>query len=380
MHGYDTLQGARGQDGLPDLRVPWDRLTPTLYPDGSSSTYGLCLLDGVQLVYRDRRDASGTVFSELRFQSSLPKILWGNNAEELVDGSDMVGALGKVCDVVSAATGRDEDVTAWTARRVDVPANLRMASEAHVAATLERLSFVKIRGRLGMRGQEGTVSWPAKRGSVTRKFYSKYVESGIEASKGVLRCEAGAIGQQAVKHVWGKAVAGGQSAGGVRLTRFNAIPPIPEVNCPPAPSIVTVGDLISPGAVAVRDRLAEYVLRVVRPLAKEVEELEAMKAFWAFKSDGRRSDFAMRMLGYAWVVQRLGWGFLEDQLSRQGVWKVRKEFERVGIHPEDIEFGQVSPAVGLQELARSGGAQIAGKAAELLDEEFPLEGDEDEEG
>jgi len=140
---------------------------------------------------------------------------------------------------------------------------------------------------------------------------------------------------------------------------------------------LVVGDLLGPQGRVIGETVMSAMNKIIEPCVREVEELKAMDAFWRFKAGDRRSDYAGRMLGYGYLIQRFGWEFLEQQLTRQAIWMVRKEFDRVGIRPEEIEFDQ--PAAFLDEVARTGDPGLAPKAIQILDDEFPLEEEEDEE-
>lgn len=350
MYGYDTLVCALGQSGLPDAE--WQGVQESRVGD-SRQVRAWCNLPIVQVSYHEARSPSKPPFSELRIQASLPKALWNTNAQELTAADEIRAALEQVAAAAAPVLGYVPDLLAWDVRRVDVTADRVLETEAHVQAALEALARVRIRRRLAVRGEAGTVSWPAKRGGFTRKAYSKYVESHEEAAKGRLRVEIGCMGQKALKKVHPGPI--GSSA-------------------------VRVCDLLSEEAARMRERVARGMVALVDRVIEEAVDVDAMRAFWAFKAGDRRSDYAGRMLGYALLVQRFGWSFLDGVLDRVSVYRVRKEFERVGIQPEEIEFGvgsHYAEASAWEELAETGdGDEVRRVARRVLDKEFPLPPDE----
>lgn len=356
LYGYDTLIAAKGQTGKPDW--PWQTVRETRRQDGSSQIMACINLPEVQISYHEAK--GDRPWSELRVQASLPKVLYGTNARDLVAMNEVRAAVDQVSAALEVVTGEQADLLGWDVRRVDVTADRVLPSEAHVRAALVALARVRIRRQMPVRGQSGSISWPGRRGGFTRKAYSKYLESGVEAAQGRLRVEVGAMGQKALKRMHPGPVMDGQK--------------------------VRVCDLLTEGAEKMRERTVRVMVELVDKVFEELVDVDAMKAFWAFKAGDRRSDYAGRMIGYAYLVQRFGWEFLDGVVDRVTVYRVRKEFRRVGIDPMEVDFTQGGPVDALEELvekAHSQGAQeiddsgIRRVAAGILDKEYPEPTNED---
>lgn len=368
MHGYDTVVCAVAQQGKPDL--PWRWVDRRDVRDGGVSVRALAPLEQVQVSYHELATLGGAGFSELRVQASLPKVLWGTNTRELTEREEFEKAVDGVSSAVSAFLGQQVDVSSWALRRVDVTGDVVLSSEELVQAALDRLAYQRIRGKLPTRGESRSVSWPSKNGGYTRKAYSKYREflSGKDASglvvrdslivgskvgpathysdalaaaRGRLRVEVGCLGQKAVKRA--------------------GIGKVGEV--------VTVDRLVGPYGERFRERVMRPFLGRIGRVVEEVD-VEAWEAFQRFKGSGKRSNRAASLVGYAFVIQRLGWGYLEEVMTRQGAWKVRKEFEALGIDPLSIEFTKSSPAPYLGEVAKERSI-VGATAGNILDREFP---------
>ena len=106
----------------------------------------------------------------------------------------------------------------------------------------------------------------------------------------------------------------------------------------------------------------------VRPFLQEVESMDAWKAFQAFRAR-HRSDVAARLVGYAVLVQKFGWPFVETLVSRQTVARLRKEFGEAGVDPSELDFSDLGvPQMVMEELRRE-----SAKAAAWLDADTPAE-------
>jgi hypothetical protein len=285
-------------------------------------TVGPVLLERKRLLNRD----GGVTFDEARFSASLPKVLYGTNAAvELGDPGEVMAALDQVdrslADVAALPPARDADV-----RRVDVTADVQLDGEDMVGTALARLAAVRLRGRYPIRGEHLSVSWRRKSGAITRKAYSKYLESGDDIARGRLRVEAGILGQPLVR----------------RLLREHGR--------------VSVGVLAESEGIEMRDKVGGALSAFVAPYVKEVEELDLYTAFQRFRARNR-SGTSMTMVGYALMVQHFGWEFLEGQITRQGLWKVRKRFEEAGVDPMELEWEPGQKEKYLVEAAKDAGMQ-----------------------
>lgn len=389
MYGYDTLVAARSASF--DGSLDWDSHSVRELREGVRVEQAIAHLGTCQVLYCARSNGGMPVYSEVRVQASLPKVLYGHNAQELSDPLAMAAAIAEVGDTAAAFLRSRVDLVEWEVRRVDVTGDRHLESEALVCAVLDRLSRIEYRGKLPVRGQDGSISWIGKRGGFTRKAYSKYRESGIAEAAGTLRLETGIIGQKALRRVLRR--------NDVRVAVSEGCQCWPPGECeqgteagerqyPPIaggsgtrPPIV-VADLLTEEAAAMREKALGVLNRLVEPVIAEVDDMHAFKAFMAFKAGDRRSDYAARMVGFAALVQRLGWDGVAEFYSRSTLWRIRQEYERVGIRPEDIEFGpSSSEAAYLQEVAtdrKERGA--AALALDILDDEWPLDDDDDEEG
>jgi hypothetical protein len=289
-------------------------------------------------------------FSEVRLEASLPKVLYGTNAGvELEDDGEIAAALAEVQGTVQRETSLAVDVAGWSVRRVDVTADMRLEDEALVRVALLRLGTVPLRGRYPVRGEHLSVSWKRKKGSFTRKAYSKYQESGEEAARGVLRLEVGVLGQAAAK---------------LALRQDRRVE-------------VRGRDLTGATGAALREKVGGAMSKLVGPYVKEVVDVDIWTAFRQFRRS-KRSDAAMRMLAYAKFAQMFG-GVegLSALVTRQTVWKLKKEFEEAGVDPMEVDFTQGGAAEALREMGRSSRDEwerrLAGVAADV-EEEHSMEG------
>lgn len=344
--GYDTVRASHTQHEIPSAE--WDCKGQMETPRGRR-VFASRRVEGVTILFDQLRTLDRgpeeVVRSAISFESSLPKLLWGHNAADLAERPDIESALDKVNVVVDKFLGKQPDVHGWMLNRVDVTADHVLPDEKLVNAVLSNLSSLPLKRCLPVRGESGSVEWPSKKGGYTRKVYSKYLESGLEAARGRLRVEVGAIGQRAVR----RAYPGGGSL--------------------PA---VTVEHLLDDRAASMRERVTKRMLKIVE-IAERSLDVKAWEAFQRLHVDNR-TDVAGRLLGYAYMMQRFGgWGWLEGVMSRQGVYKVRKQLEMVGIDPMAIEFVPTSTVPGsLEAVAGDPGDELGQLAADLLDDEWPL--------
>lgn len=305
--GYDTIKIRRVQHQLP----PGEWQSSMQFSSGfNQRSSAVAVHKGVTFKW-DQIRQHANVTSAVSLEASLPKLLWGHNVGDLSLRSDVEDALGKVADAAGSFFGRDEDISEWMLSRVDVTADRQLEGECACASALARLAAIPVRGKLPVRGQAGSISWPAKRGGFTRKAYSKFRETGLEEARGRLRVEVGAIGLRAVR----RAFPGGSSL----------------------PGVVTV-HLLADEAEGMKQTVTRKMLKLVDQVL-EAEDMKAWQAYLKLKEGGRRTDTTARLLGYAWMMQKFGgWQFLEETAARKTVYNTRKEFERVGIDPLCIEF------------------------------------------
>lgn len=252
----------------------------------------------------------------LSVEASLPKVLWGENVDELVDPFHAAKALALMSERVGQEVGERVDLFSWNAQRWDVTHNRELADQRRVQVALAALAQVKYRGRRPVIGEAGSVTWPGKRGGFTRGAYSKLDESQLAAADGRLRVEVRAWGQKAIRRAWGMP---------------------PEYVGPGGSAPIAVGDLLSPmadramgRALAWLDGAVDHVLEVV-----PVNGLEALAKFEAL---GRRPSFPPRMMGYVALVQLGGWQLVESMVSRQAAWSIRKDFAAAGVDPMQVEL------------------------------------------
>lgn len=290
------------------------------------------------------------VFNEIRVQASLPKVLYGTNAGvEVEDDGEIMGALEKVQETVQRETSEVVDLGAWSVRRVDVTSDMKLEEEALVKVALLRLAGVPLRGRYPVRGEALSVSWKRKKGSFTRKAYSKYLESGEEAARGILRLEVGCLGQAAAK------------LGLARDPRLE----------------VRGRDLTGPPGARLRERVGGTMVKLVTPYVKEVTDVDVWTAFKAFRGHNR-SDVAMRLIAYCKFVQMFGGlAALEGIVSRQSLWKVRKQLTEAGVDPMEVDFSEGGAGQAFREMERTSkdewerrlaGVAAAGEEVEEVEE------------
>ena len=195
-----------------------------------------------------------------------------------------------------------------------------------------------------MRGEHLSVSWTRKKGSFTRKAYSKYAESGEEGARGILRLEVGCLGQAAAK---------------LALVQDRRLE-------------VRGRDLVGEQGARLREKVGGAMVRMVRPYVKEVEDVDIWTAFRQFRQH-YRSDVAMKMLAYCKFAQLFGSvEELTALTSRQTVWKLKKQFDEAGVDPMEVDFTQGGAAAALREMGSGSRNEwerkLAGVAAEQEEE------------
>lgn len=317
MSGYDTVVAA--VPSTFDRSLAWSKSIETVSGPTVTRRHFASLGEHVTVQHVAQEREGLDSFSLLSVQASLPKVLWGQNVDELEEPLFVAHALGKVQVDLSAFLGATTDLWSWRLQRVDVTCNRRTDDQAFVAAALQRLASVRYRGSLPVRGQHLSVTWPGKKGAYTRTSYSKYDETLDRLAAGVLRGEVRAIGQRAARKSWG-----------VEEDRD-----------------VLVADLMTPAAVRARERQVVWMERVMGAAVENVP-MEVIEAVEKLKKVVRRDSAAVRLMGFAVMCQLVGEDYLvkSGMLTRQAVWLAKRDFELAGVDPYEIEF----PATG-DELA-----------------------------
>lgn len=325
MHGYDTLQGAWNETDRDWSQVPWQTV--------STSTSGVrkFILNRplVQLTRVEACDPSTGAIRQMgtTFQCSLPKLLYGNNVQELPP-SDVPAALDELHRLMQEDIPGCPHPSEATPRRIDATANRRLGSEREVRAVLRACQAFKLGRTKPYIGQEGTVNWPGKAGGHRSKVYSKFrdiLRSGREVdeelcdqAEGVLRVESGAVGLKSIradlsKALFAKALAASVQGGDLTVGTALGCPGLAEAILGPLDGIV---DSV---------------------LASEVIDMKKADFIKAFMDAGFSYPNAVGKIGWAAAVKDYGWEGL--MLTRQGIYKLRKEFERAGIDPQELELG-----------------------------------------
>lgn len=307
MPGYDTVVCARPATFNGSL--PWGKSVETLSGQAVIRRH-LARLNDVATIEHASREVDGReVYSLLSLQASLPKVLWGQNVDELREPLFVAKAVEQVEADLSAFLGETADLWTWRLQRVDWTHNLGLGNQAHVAAALQRLAYVRYRGTLPVRGQAQSVTWPAKKGGFAKVAYSKRDESDLAIADGVLRGETRAIGQRAARRAFQREQA------------------------------VLLADLMTREALEAGERATTW-LRGAMSKAVESVPVEVMEAIERFRAKSHRPSTVARLLGYSVMVQVYGEDYLvkSGMLTRQAAWLIGKEFAAAGVNPREIEF------------------------------------------
>lgn len=296
MYGYDTLRLGFSQVSGFDAAPGWDgeRIVSS-GPTGYRVRFAHrppFTFEHVKAWSDDGRD-----FDEFRVECSLPKVLRGCNVHAVM-GDELSDALDLVEEASSDFVGVALRMRLGVIRRIDATYDIDAGSAAVVKASLARLSKHRIRRRAPVVGESGSVTWVRKTGSVSLQAYDKGAESGKSEADGVIRVEAKAHGQGALK----KATGADMTWTGEELRRS--------------------------GAGLAGSVLGEFPGVVLRAMegAKAVSFLQAVEQL---KKMGKRSDVAVRLAGYAALANEFGWEVIG--ISRQAEWQARKELKAAGL-------------------------------------------------
>jgi len=80
---------------------------------------------------------------------------------------------------------------------------------------------------------------------------------------------------------------------------------------------------------------------------------------------GRRHETAVRCIGYAALIQAIGWDSVAEHMPPEAVTGLRAAFDEAGINPAEIEFPDGARAY-LEEVVRSSLHPGSAEAAQQL--------------
>jgi len=339
MLGYDTLQGAWNEIERDWDAVPWQSVQVTT----SGVVKRTLNRPLVQLTRIESNDPATGAIRQLgtTFQCSLPKVLYGNNVRELPP-SDVPAALDALHKLLLEDIPGCCHPSLMTPRRIDATDNRQLGSEQQVRAVLRACQVYKLGRTKPYIGDSGSVNWPGKSGGHRSKVYSKYrdlLRPGREVdedlcvqAEGVLRVEVGAVGLKSIRSdiakVMGVAFANGDMSVGTAL-----------------------GCLGLPGAI-----LGPLNGIVDDVIGSEVIDMKQADFVKAFIDAGFSYPNAISKMGWAAAVREYGWDGL--MLTRQGIYKLKKEFVKAGVDPLELELGPLMVrltkpyAAGKREIVR----------------------------
>ncbi len=320
MQGYDTLQGAWNETDRDWDAVPWQSVQIT-----TSGVVKRTL--NRPLVQFTRIEASDPASGAIRqmgttFQCSLPKLLYGNNVQELPP-EDVPAALDRLHELIKEDIPGAPHPSLTTPRRIDATDNRLLGSEKIVRAALRGCETFKLGRTTPYIGDSGSVNWPGKSGGHRSKLYSKYrdlLRPGREVdedlcarAEGVLRVESGAVGLKAIRADFAKALALAAYQGDLTVGQALGCPELPTAILGPLNGIV---DAV---------------------LGSEVIDLKLSDFLAAFTSAGFSPRRAYSFAGYAQAIKESGWDNL--MLTRQSIHNLKKDFAQAGVDPMELELG-----------------------------------------
>ena len=93
--------------------------------------------------------------------------------------------------------------------------------------------------------------------------------------------------------------------------------------------------------------------------------MEAEMAVQQLEATGRKRTAAVRSIGYAALIQAIGWEGIEQHMPSSAVDGLRAAFDEAEIDPATIAFPE-GPTVYLEEVARSSAHPGSAQAAREL--------------
>jgi len=324
--GYDTVRLAWPLEGELPGQLPWERFDKRLM---DISTFAYMRVDGVYFNY-----TSSDRGEWLTLESSLPKLLWENNAQA-VAGDYLIDSMVALQQVVWRYFVEAPPVWDMRLRRVDAVCDYHLETEQEVGAVIHRMADAPLRGHYPVRYSPTSLRWPQK--SIVRRLYGKHAEQraaglAVEddpfSDAGQLRLECQVNGQKAIKDALSFALAAGDltSESLLEMQRSGAI----EGQLTPR-ALLEVPD-------APRRMLGSFKGVVDAQVQREAvgEDMDAYEVFKRFRGAGLRVDRAAALIGYALVVQRSGWAALG--LSGPQQWRLKQEYDRIGTDIGSVEF------------------------------------------
>lgn len=334
MYGYDTLVAAFSlpEDAPrsvflachPWEAAPWDTNTRDDVSGRilrTMSVPGWCQFTFV----RDPRKK----LDEYRVQCSLPKLLYKTNTRTL-PMEDAPAALIKLDRMVQELFPGAPAVAEMIPRRLDATADKDLGCELRVHSILQRLRDETYFGRRPWVGDTGTINWGAKTGGHRNRVYAKFAESREETGRGILRVEREAKGLKPLRADFAKALGLAVSNGDLTVGQV--------LNCPGVAQAI-VGPLEA----------------IVDGVMGEDGNVDTVEVFTRLVSSGCSVTRAGTLIGWASVVQRVGWDNLN--ISRNSKYEARQLLKAAGIEVSEIQFSPWEKKVTLTKPATAAEVQ-----------------------
>ena len=318
MQGYDTLVGAWNETARDWASVPWQSESRSVY----GKVKHILNREKVQYTRVVACDPSTGAIQQMgtAFQCSLPKVLYGNNVQQL-PLEDVPAALDALHMLLLQDFPDCPHPSVATPRRIDATDNRQLGSEERVRAALAACAAYRLGRKIPYIGDSASVNWPQNSSGHRSKVYSKLKQicqkeedpKVLAAAEGVLRVESGVSGLKGLRSDYAKALGLASYSGDL-----------------------TVGTALGcPGlAQAILGPLNAIVAGVVE---SEVMTLKIAEFTQAWIDAGFSPVKAYSAIGYAAAVKESGWDNL--MLTRQGIHKLKREFKLVGVDPLELEMG-----------------------------------------
>jgi hypothetical protein len=269
-----------------------------------------------------------------KFQCSLPKVLYGNNVQQL-PFSDVPAALDALHALILEDFPDAPHPSEATPRRVDATDNRLLGSEKRVSVALAACQAYKLGRTKPYIGDSKSVNWPQNSSGHRSKVYSKFREicmkeddlNVLAAAEGVLRVETGVSGLKGIRADYAKALSASALHGDMSVGTLLACSGLTEAILGPLNGIV--------------DSIVE----------SEVMTLNISQFMQRFIDAGYSPVKAYSAIGYAAAVKESGWENL--MLTRQGIHKLKKEFKAAGIDPLELELGPIMARLSKPHQASS---------------------------